>query len=432
MSVTTLAPKSPSDVSRRPYYHYKPSDISWLGKIPTHWDTVRFKYLARLAYGDPLPADSREAGDAPVYGSNGIVGRHSQANTAAPVLIVGRKGSFGKVNYSTVPSFAIDTTFFIDPRWTRLNIRWLFYALQLLGLDTVSRDSTVPGLSREAVYDQWLPSLDLSEQQAIATFLDRETAKIDALIAKKEHLIALLQEKRTALISSAVTRGLDPDAPMRDSGIAWLGQVPAHWEVMRLKFAARMESGHTPTRTVAAYWENCTIPWVTLNDLSYLKDHDYIYETLNQISEIGIANSSARLLPAGTVILSRDATVGRCSILGRPMTTSQHFVDWICHDFLMPKYLLYVFRGPMQQEFERLSMGATISTLGMPDVNTFQVPLPPIDEQQQIVDYVDRKVRALDRLLIKVREHIDRLREYRTALISAAVTGKIDVRGEAG
>jgi type I restriction enzyme, S subunit len=168
---------------------------------------------------------------------------------------------------------------------------------------------------------------------------------------------------------------------MKDSGVEWLGEIPTHWEVMRLKFAAKPASGHTPNRTIAEYWHNCTIPWVTLNDVSYLKDHDYIFETTNYINNLGLANSSARLLPTDTVILSRDATVGRCGILGRPMATSQHFVNWICHEKLLPKYLLHVFRGPMQQEFERLTMGATIRTIGMPDVNGLRVPIPPISEQ---------------------------------------------------
>ena len=112
------------------------------------------------------------------------------------------------------------------------------------------------------------------------------------------------------------------------------------------------------------------------------------------------------------------------------MATSQHFVDWICRDELVPKYLLLVFRGPMQNEFERLTMGATLRTIGMPDVNSFRVPLPPVSEQQAIVAFVDDEKSKIDALIAKVHHHIDKLREYRTALISAAVTGKIDMRGE--
>src|SRR5207248_2755872 len=273
-----------------------------------------------------------------------------------------------------------------------------------------------------------LPSM--SEQLAIAAFLDRATARIDAPVVKKARPIELLQEKRTTLISKAVTKSFEPTVPLKNSGVEWLGEIPAHWRVKRLKFAAQLESGHTPSRTVAEYWDNCTIPWVTLNEVGYLKDHDYVFETINHINELGLANSSARLLPAGTVILSRDPTIGRCGILGRPMATSQHFLNWVCHDELMPKYLLMVFKGPMQQEFERLTMGATLRTIGMPDVNIFSIPLPPITEQGAIVAFIDREIDKIDVLIAKVREHIEKLQEYRATLISAAVTGKIDVREE--
>ncbi len=400
--------------------------------VPPQWGLTSVQSVTRFAYGDSLAGEAREDGDIPVYGSNGAVGEHAYANTNAPCIIVGRKGSYGKVTYSGRECFAIDTTYFIDDSQTVHCLRWLFYVLSSCRLDTLSEDIGVPGLSREDAYSRFVPVCTPAEQCAIATFLDRETAKIDALIAKKERLIELLQEKRTALISHAVSKGLDPAAPLKDSGVEWLGEIPAHWEVKRLKFAAKLESGHTPSRSVPEYWENCTIPWVSLNDVGYLQDHDHISETANYINEEGLAGSSARMLPEETVILSRDATVGRCGILKRPMATSQHFVNWICRPELLPRYLLLVFRSPMQQEFARLTMGATLRTIGMPDVNSFCVPIPPVREQEEINAYVEQERHRLNALLAKVTEHIERLRELRTALISAAVTGRIDVREEVG
>lgn len=188
------------------YPAYKDSGVEWLGKIPAHWEVKRLKYFARFCYGDSLSSDIRTDGDIPVYGSNGQVGTHTIANTLAPCIIVGRKGSYGKITYSNVPTFAIDTTYLIDSRTARADVKWLFYALSLLGLDTSSQDTGVPGLSRDFAHNQWLPLPKLSQQIEIASFLDRETAKIDTLIAKKRQLIQLLQEKRTALISHAVTK----------------------------------------------------------------------------------------------------------------------------------------------------------------------------------------------------------------------------------
>ena len=226
------------------------------------------------------------------------------------------------------------------------------------------------------------PVSSLPEQRVIADFLDRETAEIDSLIAKKERLIELLQEKRTALITRAVTRGLDPNVPMKDSGIKWLGEIPAHWEVKRVKWVARMESGHTPDKKVAAYWTDGNIPWVSLNDTGYLKDHDFINTTEYYTNDLGLKNSSARLLLHGTVVFSRDATIGLCAITERSMAVSQHFIAWICGEEVIPEYLLRAFDA-MQGELERLTMGATLRTIGMPDVKTLTTPVPPFAEQRE-------------------------------------------------
>jgi restriction endonuclease S subunit len=220
----------------KPYPAYKDSGVEWLGEIPAGWEALNLKRVCRFAYGDSLASDSRLDGDIDVYGSNGAVGTHEHANTLAPCLVIGRKGSFGKVNFSARPVFAIDTTFFVDARFTRTDIRWLYYALTNARLDSATKDSAIPGLDREDAYAREVCVCPPEEQRAIAAFLDRETARIDALVAKKAWLIALLQEQRTALITRAVTKGLDPTVPMKDSGVEWLGEIPAHWEVRKLKF----------------------------------------------------------------------------------------------------------------------------------------------------------------------------------------------------
>lgn len=189
----------------------------------------------------------------------------------------------------------------------------------------------------------------IEEQLAIATFLDHETAKIDALIAEQQRLIELLQEKRQAVISHAVTKGLNPDAPMKDSGVEWLGEVPKHWTVIPLRLAARIESGHTPSRSHNEYWieKDCVHHWFTLGDVWQIRDGkaEYVYETQEKVSQAGLDNSAARMLPANTVILSRTASVGFSGILGVPMATTQDFVNWVCGPKIVPEFLLFVFRA---------------------------------------------------------------------------------------
>lgn len=305
---------------------------------------------------------------------------------------------------------------------------FLFYYLDDLGRHALSRGatgSTFDSVTGDDVAGLSIPLPPLPTQRAIASYLDRETARIGTLIEKKERLLELLEEKRTALITRAVTKGLDPDVPMKDSGVEWLGEVPAHWEVVRINHLGRRESGHTPDRKHPEYWDG-GIPWVSLNDSSRLREVDVIEETTYEISPLGLANSSARLLPRGTVVFSRDATVGLCGILGREMAVSQHFVGWVCGGRVLPDFLLLVLRHSKPQ-LERLTMGATISTIGLSDIALLLSPVPPTDEQARIVHSSTEAARKIDALSARITRAIALLKEYRSALISAAVTGQIEV-----
>lgn len=300
------------------------------------------------------------------------------------------------------------------------------------GVNATTYGAKMPRANWDTIGNLLTPVPSPAEQEAIADFLDDKTAVIDELIAKKERLIELIEAKRQATITRAVTKGLGPGAPMKDSGVEWLGEVPAHWEVVQTRFVAKLESGHTPSRQHPEYWipGECTIPWFTLADVWQIRGdrQEYLGDTAEKVSPLGLANSSARLLPAKTVVLSRTASVGFSGIMAKPMATSQDFVNWICGPRIQPEYLLFVFRA-MRAEFKRLKMGSTHQTIYMPDVRGFRTPLPPIEEQDAIVAAVRRGTSRFDGLGVKLERQIDRLREYRKTLISAAVTGQVDIRG---
>ncbi|WP_420634459.1 restriction endonuclease subunit S [Candidatus Palauibacter sp.] len=234
-----------------------------------------------------------------------------------------------------------------------------------------------------------------------------------------------MSEDRVATPPSPPRFGRYPE--YRDSGVEWLGEIPAHWNAKRTKFAATLRSGHTPSRQKAEYWQDCTIPWFGLADVWQVRDGrvEYVRETAEKISEIGLANSSARLLPEGTVILSRTASVGFSAILGVDMATTQDFVNWICGPSIRPEYLLYVFRA-MESEFRRLTMGSTHQTIYMHDVDGFSTPVPPISEQDQIVAFIRKETARIDALVTKQERLIDLLQEKRTVLITRAVTRGLD------
>ena len=209
---------------------FKPSGVEWLGEVPENWAVKRLKWVCRFAYGDSLSETSRHGGDIIVYGSNGPVGRHDMANAIGPCIVIGRKGSFGKINYSESDLFAIDTTYFVDKKYTKENIRWLYFVLIWCRLDKISKDSAIPGLDRRDALDTFVPIPDVTEQEKITEWLDVETAEINEAISCVEEEIRLVREYRDRLIFDVVTGQVDvrgwqpePDDVVSDDDLAALG-----------------------------------------------------------------------------------------------------------------------------------------------------------------------------------------------------------------
>jgi type I restriction enzyme S subunit len=261
---------------------------------------------------------------------------------------------------------------------------------------------------------------------SLARFLDKKTARIDSLIEKKRALLYRLAEKRHALIIRAVTKGLNPFAPLKATGVDWLGEIPAHWKVGNIRRFAKMKTGHTPSRSHPEYWDDCSIPWFTLADVWQLRDGTlwYLKETAEKISEVGLANSAAELLPAGTVVFSRTASVGYSGIMPEPMATSQDFWNWICGPKLLPEYLLLLFRS-MAQKFEESTSGSTHKTIYQGIAAGLEICVAPITEQHDIATYIFAILKAIDFVAAKVRKSMGSLTAYRASLISSAVTGKL-------
>ena len=416
----------------RPYPKYKDSRVAWLGGIPEQWSVLPIKRVCQLCYGETLRAGDRADGEIAVFGSNGPVGTHDIANTEAPCIVVGRKGSFGKVNYSADAVFAIDTTFFTDARYTRVDVRWLYYVLLCAELDANSKDSAIPGLDREDAYARTVAVAPIPQQRVIAAFLDRETAKIDALVARKERLIKLLQEKRMALIARAVTRGLDLNGPMKDSGVESLGEIPANWDTARLWRLCSTSSGATPSKENPAYWSG-EISWISAKDMK----RRVIEGSIDRITQRALDETGIRLInPPVVLIVVRGMILAHSfpvAVTSVPTTINQDIksdaADWRPRCFLLcvgvgwPRTCYSEYRsGRGSPRHAGHSHGS---------VRNFVIPIPPHHKQAAITAFLDRETTKIDVLVAKVREAIEHLNEFRAALISAAVTGKIDVRQKA-
>ena len=412
------------------YPAYKDSGVEWLGVVPEGWDVLRLKNVTHFGYGNSLAADDRVPGNYYVYGSNGIVGRHEQPNTKGPCLIIGRKGSFGKVAYSEKSCFAIDTTYFVDSTLTNNNLQWLYYCLQWLQLDSFTKDSAVPGLSREDAYENRVPFCSVDEQRTIAAFLDRETGRIDALIAKKERQIGLLQEKRAALISHAVTKGLDPDAPMKDSGVEWLGEVPEEWGVIKLNYVVRGITVGFVGPIEAYYTDETGVPLLKTGDIGL---GIISFETPSYVTkEFHDSNPKSKII-SGDIIIARHGESGKAAMIPKEIIEGNclNVVILRTSASMNGKFVVNLLNSTLYQQYFKAKQGGSVQgVINTSDVIDLRVVFPPLDEQERIAKYLDSVTHQIDNLIVMVRESITKLREYRTALISAAVTGKIDVREE--
>ncbi len=279
-------------------------------------------------------------------------------------------------------------------------------------------------LSKDKLADFEIAVPPLPEQTAIAVFLDRETAKIDALVAKKERLIELLREKRTALISHAVTKGLDPDAPMKDSGVAWLGEVPAHWEVRRLKYLATVNDEVLP-ETADPSME---IAYVDIGNVDFIQG-------ITDMEELIFDNAPSRarrIVRQGDVIISTVRTYLRA--IAQIEATDVNLIVSTGFAVIRPRqmddgFVAYVVRSPyFVERVVAHSVGVGYPAINASELVCFKIVLPPLPEQTAIAAFLDQETAKIDALVAKIEEASTRLKEYRAALISAAVTGKIDVR----
>jgi type I restriction enzyme, S subunit len=301
--------------------------------------------------------------------------------------------------------------------------------------ELVAVGTTMDNLNTAIVMGLPVPLPPKQDQLRIAAFLDAQAARIDSLIAKKRHMIELLLARRASVAIYAVSGRIQGELGLESSSLPWLEERPCHWREVLLRLVARLGSGHTPSREHPEWWNDCTIPWITTGEVYRLRSDrvEYIDSTREMISELGLANSSAELHPADTVVLCRTASAGYSGIMKTSMATSQDFATWTCGPLLRPRFLLLCLRAMRQDLLGRLAMGSTHQTIYMPDIRSIRIPLPPVNEQDEIVDAAWSRFGAVDQLVTATERQIGLLQERRRALITAAVTGEMEIpEGVAG
>lgn len=403
--------------------------MDWLGRIPAHWEQFALKRAVQLKSGETIGPDAIEdTGAFPVYGGNGFRGYTDSYTHDGEFALIGRQGALcGNINYAEGRFWASEHAVVALGK-KPLATRWLGELLRTMNLGQYSVSAAQPGLSVEIIGNLSIPFPPPTEQNAIAAFLDSETAKIDALIAEQVQLIALLKEKRQAVISHAVTKGLNPDAPMKDSGIEWLGMMPAHWACVPMKYLVHLQSGGTPSKERLDYWDG-DIPWASAKDMKV----DCLFDTEDHITEYAIEDGAATLVPSGAVVVVvRGMILARTfpvALTMRGMAINQDLKAVICGERLRPDFLAWYLRGTADESLCRLDeAGHGTKALRMDAWTSLEFSLPPLDEQANIANSISDTTNQFDSLIAEAGGAMALLQERRSALISAAVTGKIDVR----
>ncbi len=324
--------------------------------------------------------------------------------------------------------FLVLTPMAIEGRFLRYVFLWNSF---IDVVDASTFGSKMPRADWDFIGNVPVPLPDCKAQQAIADYLDRETARIDALIAAKERLLALLAEKRQALITHAVTRGLDPNVPLRDSGILWLGTIPAHWKVERLRFLVQVMSGATPDTGKSEYWDG-EIPWVSPKDMK----RDEIADSEDHVTSAALTDSALRLVPIGAVLVVVRGMILAHSfpvaLTVREVTINQDMKALLCRGAICPQYLRDFLRA-VSRHVVSLADSSAHGTrkLETEILGQLLVCVPPMEEQVKISTHVAVQTAELDRLSTLMAETIALLKERRAALIAAAVTGQIQIPSEA-
>ena len=416
----------------RRYPEYKESGVEWIREIPVNWKILPFRHCLKKVETKKKTSipkmDYQESGEFPIIdqGASFIAGwtdlTASVISDNLPIVIFGDHTRIFK--YVDFPfTLGADGTQLLYPNDDILNPRFFYYALLNLKIPNEGYSRHYKYLREFSVACPTLPT-----QLEIANFLDQKTGQIDELIRVKERRIELLQEQCTALINQAVTKGLDPNVEMKPSGVEWIGEIPVHWEAKRLGYISTIFKGGTPKRNVDRYFQG-DLPWARPVDITALQGALYIHDTEMHISEEALGNSGARRLPAGTVLLTSRATIGETAITTVPMATNQGFANFVCNEQLLNIYLAYYLRA-IKDLLISLGSGSTFLEVTKGTLVGVRIPLPPLSEQKQIVDFLEHKNKQIDELIATELRKIELLKEYRQSLISEAVTGKIDVRNE--
>lgn len=425
------------------YESYKDSGVQWIGEIPSHWGMVKLKYDFSIYAGATpkteiadywdgnivwiTPADYKSEDKFISQGQRSISKKgYDSCNTQLVPkgsLVFSKRAPIGTVAISETELCTNQGCLSCVPK--NVNTLFFYYLTSVFTeeFDLLGSGATFKEISANDFSNVKLTLPPLEEQKAIAEWLDVKCEEIDRLIATQQRRIELLQELRQSIITRAVTRGINPDVPLRDSGIDWIGQIPAHWSDLRLRFVCELRNGYTPSKANPDFWENGVIPWYRMEDIR--ESGRKLNAAKQYITEEAVKGGG--LFEAGSFILATTATIGEHALLIVDSLANQQFTNLkirkslneaLCQDYFF--YYLFV----IDEYCKTTTRTATFPAVNMEDLKNFHVVFPPYSEQREIVTHIERETGKVDHALQQAERQIELLQELRQSVITEVVTGK--------
>lgn len=426
------------------YGSYKPSGIDWIGDIPEHWELKKQKYVAKLYTGDSLNDKEKEEyssisdGTAIPYIASKDIDRDTEfidyengmmiplSNekefVKAPknsFLLCIEGGSAGKkMGYLDRTVCFVNKLCCFD---SKLNKYHYYYIKSKSFSDSFVRclQGMIGGVSVTELSNLKIPVPPCSEQIAIANYLDAKCAKIDNVVAIQQKRIELLKELKQSIITKAVTKGLDKNTKMKDSGIEWIGEVPEGWEIKKIKHLFKIYAGATPKTENDTFWDG-DIVWITPAD--YKTTDKFVIQGERNITKEGYDSCNTQLVPKGSIIFSKRAPIGTVALNGVELCTNQGCLS--CVPQKVNSLYYYYVMSICTELFDMLGSGATFKEISADVFANVKLPTPPPTEQISIAAYLDTKCATIDKQIQKVEKQIELLKEYKQSVITECVTGK--------
>ena len=391
--------------------------------FPTSWTIKRFKYCAQICNGGEYSDIEVEEGGYPVIGSGGEFARASKFSYCGKSVLLGRKGTVDKPLFVDGAFWCVDTMFYTKIK-DFMYEKYLYYCALCFPFDYYVTSTALPSMTQRDLGSQEIAVPPKKDQKAIADFLDKECAQIDSIAADLEKQIALLQQYKKSLITETVTKGLDKSVPMKDTGVEWIGEIPEHWRLKRLKYIAKLKTGTTPPGNEGINYDENGINWFTPSDFLPNMQLDTSEKYIDRET---IRYENIQTYPRGSVLLvAIGATVGKIGISKNNAYSNQQ-ITAVIPQHISGNYLLY-YLASKSPYIKDNALYTTLPIINNSYLQNITIVVPPTTEQEKIVEFLNRKCSIIDELIEDKNKLLLRLQQHKKSLIYEYVTGKKRVK----